>query len=66
MPVDDPVEGRAILGRWTAVRHGRRWRSGRHPSSVVLRYAALHVPLWRKVLRKLGNWSMARKPMYRF
>lgn len=62
---DDPVPAGAILGKWTGVRSGTGWKPESGFRSRALRLLVLRIPLTRKVLRKLGNWSMSRKPLYR-
>ncbi|SDS28671.1 signal peptidase I [Paenibacillaceae bacterium GAS479] len=41
------------------------WLTPKHWRARLIRLLMLHLPIARKFTRKLGNWSMSRKPMYR-
>ncbi len=62
---DDPVPAGAILAKWTGVRRGAKWTLDHGLHAWMTTTLVLRIPLTRKVLRKLGNWSMSRKPLYR-
>ncbi|QJC51144.1 hypothetical protein HGI30_05910 [Paenibacillus albicereus] len=60
--------GGAMRGgaRWAgAAEFGGKWITPKHWQARVLRWLVLRYPLTRKFTRKLGTWSMSRKPMYR-
>ncbi|MGN7455618.1 hypothetical protein ACTHPH_12495 [Paenibacillus pasadenensis] len=44
---------------------GGKWITPKHWQARLLRWLVLRYPLTRKFTRKLGTWSMSRKPMYR-
>ncbi|PLT44828.1 hypothetical protein B8V81_3259 [Paenibacillus pasadenensis] len=48
-----------------AAEFGGKWITPKHWQARLLRWLVLHYPLTRKFTRKLGTWSMSRKPMYR-
>lgn len=48
-----------------AAEFGGKWITPKHWQARLLRWLVLRYPLTRKFTRKLGTWSMSRKPMYR-